>query len=1318
MPHDEGLPQTGEAQEIGQDAIDCLRANRPKGWRLTELAGDNDFGFDFQVQLAAEQQVVHPFRLQLKGTRSPKRSVDGAYFSIPLSTSTLRYFDNTDEPVLLVLCDLSVDPEEPRNGVLYYVWVREELERIDIGSVPLEQKEAVLHVPAINVLNRATDLLDEVRKRHRLSKVGHALEISVAEMDPAMVAEDRVVMVEAITKNIGSRNIVFAQALAESATDIWVNPPRGSLAWLLMESKSAIDSGKVGRCHDLLQRVAEKLPGATTLERAEYWYLTGRMHLVQGDDSAASLAFWNAVDAEQLAKYWAAWAESELRRRYRLDGSADFSDVLSALPEKPDSMLLGIKVRLFAASRRYEEAMALLETFEGPESLVARAVVQTMYSKHEEALQACIDGIAQEDKARESTRLLFLILRARARFSIALRGAEFSDGQDDTEGQILPPSGPRGVDAAALRCAWTDIEEAVVAVEEIRWVSNAEFVADIWVSTAAMLGKQEQILGRLLAAARARPDQPELQAAAESIAAQCGDFEAALEANDRLPEGNMKFLRRILFLHELDKHRDCVDLMMAHVDGTIRCHQFFASSMVAAIISADILAKTDLVQTWRAMLLDGAPEHQAQAAVLDYLLARKKNRLGGDDVLAELARADERLGHPNSTTLLLFQELDPGESSQAEQFLAVAERLRAASRLSPVIAVRIGVALAALERWDDLLSLCEEAEREFDLPRRIKAFHAFALDQLGRSDEARAILEGMLESGIDDGLALNTYVNIMVRWGITEKARAAAELILERAQTRERRMECVQLLFNLEQRADHASSRLIDLAFRMGELVAQDDEVEEGRFLGMVLATTSLGTAALSDAQREELQKRMNSFFERFPQSKVIRRMEYSEEAGAEELMRSMKSAIGLTDEREQARARLEAQLRSGALPIPFAWRPRFALGNVHDVAHLWELSKRSTIEDTQFHLNMSGQSWSPRPAVDFQSKTPLFDLITLFVLKDLDLIDLAFEFFQKVAIGQETLAELTRMAQIFSGSILREKCVELQAVLRPHLAKILQPQGNSSDGDERFPRSSCEIKTLVGSDSFVLYSDDAIFRKWALDERFDSVGMCTLDLLCALEETGRLSSTQVGEMLAKLCDWHVGVHIQLRHQIALICDEVRVATSVSEGVALLAANPRFMSIANGIWGPHSDFEVNLTHIGSATRELVQDPLVSDIAIGSFIGIWFDKVKQRLDVSIPALDLAAQVVLHSIAPNKLPIAAARRLWGVYFEVVRSLGGCTDSKSATLAIERVAVLASSLDVQVRKDSVGLSSTVGERLMMGLDIKSNACAVFCRAYVNKL
>jgi len=1315
MPHDKGLPQTGDSQEIGEDAYDCLRANRPKGWRLTELGGVNDFGFDLQAQISVKQQVVHPFRIQLKGTRSPKRSADGSFLSIDLSTTTLRLFDNTDEPVLLVLCDLSVDREDPPACRLYYVWIREELDRIQIASLPLEQKEAAIRVPTANVLDRATDLVDEVRKRHRLSRVGHALETSVAGMDSSLGAEDRVVMVEAITRNISTRSIVFAQALADPSTEVWINPPRGSLAWLLTEAKSAIASGTIEKCADLLRQASERLDAAPALEKAEYWHLTGRSRLVQGDDDGASTAFRTAAETQPQGKYWAAWAESEMRRRFRIDQDQDYSDVIAALPADADPAVLGVKARLLAASRKHAEAIALLDTFDGAESLAARAVVQTMFSRSEEALQACIDGIALEEE-RESTRLLFLILRARARFNIALKGARAEESsRPETEDEVLPPSGPIGVDAAALRQTWVDIEEAVSALEEIRWVSNAEFVVDLWIATGSMLGKQEQILARVLAAARQRPQQLALQSAAETLAAQCGDIEAALEANSRLPHGHMKVLRRVSFLHDLGKHRDCVELMVANIDTVCRTHQLFGPALVLAALSADVMARDVLMESWRAILREGDREKRAHAATLDYLLARRRNQLQSTEALDELARIDEQLEHPKPTTLLLFQELDAGSTEQAEKFLVVAGRLRSIIRLSPMIAARIGVALTTIERWDDLLALCEEASQEFEVTGRIKAFHALALDQLGRSNEARSILESMLEGGIEDGLALNTYVNIMVRWGFTEKAKSAAEVILERAQSKERRVECVRMLFNLEQHANPTSPRLADLAFRMGALASQDDEVEEGVFLCMVIAATSFETAVLGDGRKEEFQARANAFFERFPESKVLRRMEFPANAGAEEMLRSMKSAIGLSEERERQRAQLEAQLQSGELPLPFAWRPRLALGNVQDVAHLWELAKRSTPDEKKFHLNMFGQRWEQRPADSFRSRTPLFDLLTLFVLNDLGVLDKVFEFFPKVAISQATLGELMKMSQAFSGSIFRDRCLDVQQRLRPRLAQILQPRGTLSEEDRHLPNSSRELQSLARSGGYVLYSDDALLRMWVLEDKLDADGMCTLDLLCGLEEVGLMETEEVAVKLAQLCDWRVGIQIQLRHHLALIPQSVCMAPRVVEAAPLLRGAAPFMSIAGGIWGPGTDFMGAINHIGAVVRVLVQDSAVPDVAVGAYVSVWIEHATARANMPLSSMNLAAQVTLYAVSAEKLPIAAARRLWNIYFGVVEAAHGAPKSKDFSLALARVAREAGALDKRAAQEGVVLPSSFGERLMMGFDVGSEAWVAFSYAYL---
>jgi len=151
------------------------------------------------------------------------------------------------------------------------------------------------------------------------------------------------------------------------------------------------------------------------------------------------------------------------------------------------------------------------------------------------------------------------------------------------------------------------------------------------------------------------------------------------------------------------------------------------------------------------------------------------------------------------------------------------------------------------------------------------------------------------------------------------------------------------------------------------------------------------------------------------------------------------------------------------------------------------------------------------------------------------------------------------------------------------------------------------------------------------------------------------------------------------------------------------------------MWGPGTDFMGVLNHVGAVVRLLVQDPAVPDIAIGAFVAVWIDHATARADMPLPALQLAAHIAVYAVAAGKLPIQAARRLWNVYFGVVEAVHGAPDSKAYGLALARVAQEAGALDKRMTKERVTPQTTIGERLMMGLDLISNAWEAFSAAYI---
>src|SRR6218665_1339116 len=1292
MTDEQGFPKTGDSQEIGQDAVACLFANKPRNWILKDLSGTDDYGFDYQVQTSENQQVLGIFRLQLKGTRSPKLNADGTYFSIQISASTLRLYNEISEPILLVLCDLSIDPGNPGKCPLYYVWVRSELRRVEIENIPLSQNEVTLRIPKENIITKDTDLLSTIKQANQLAKFGHVLDVRLADIRPEMAAQDRLAHIQGVETGISSRGVAMIDALAEPPRSQWINPARDTLAWHLLETNRILRTGNLTKCQSEIKAAEKLLANATDLETADYWFINGKIQSMEGKNLDARNSYANAFKANDQPKYRAAWAAAELRYRHTINTNDDYTDVIGKLPGNAPE-ILAIKARLEAASRRYSEAMAILDSLSGQESLAARAVIEAMYARPNESLQACIEGLTLSD-LNDSCRQLFLLLKARARFTIAVGEKHFAIDE------IIPPSGLPEMNIQLLKQTWVDIQEAVDAMRDFGWTTNAELIADIWSSTASILGKQTETWRSIVAVAKERPHLENLQNAAASIAAQCGEFATALEINARIPDSDTKILRRAAFLHELNRYRDCVDYIKENVSKIDRSHQLFGSVLTLAALSANELAETNLVQSWSDILAND-PKLIEHHAILTYFLSTAANKIGSEDALRVLEAQYESTGHSLPIALTLFQEYDPTDITQATRCVEVATRVRQSSRLSDAAAVRLGMALVSLRKWDDLLLLSKESRTQFDGNSRLTAFEGLALDRLGRTNEARALLEQLLDGDISDSLALNTYINIMVRCGFVEEAIKASEKVLEVATETPQKIECIRLLFNLIQTSHPTSHRLIGLATQIGSLVDPKNEVQEGIFLTMFLIGTICDEASINEENRKKIQNRFQAFFEKFPDSTILKKIEISNNATGTETLRMLERTIGLTEERRQSCAKIENQLQRGELPIPYAWRPKHVLSSVHDIVHLWEIAKRSNADDKKYHLQMMlGSTWNPAPALSTRQRTPLLDMTALLVIFDLGLMDYLFAFFPKVAIGQKTLAELSRLTHPFSGSPWHHKCRELQNCLKTHFNQILQPSlGDDEDGEDSFNGVLEEIKKLSLLEEFQLYSDDIIFRIYCSGGSDNPPGICTGDFISALEETGNLSTVEAAEKFSTLCSWHVGVTILFEYQKAIIPRNLHSARSVADGVDLLQHSPQFMTMATAMWDVRADYFKGFGHAASLLKNLLEEKDLSTTTIASIVGVWYIKAKLRGDSSHLPIEIITNTVALAAA-HSLPMDKdqCHRLWSVFNALIEfEHGNMMDEKKEREGVAFLAKCCADLDSE---NSIPGISNLRGRLALGL------------------
>lgn len=1297
MPVEGPLPQTGDQQDIGADADRCFIARMPRNWKPHGLAGTDDYGLDYQIQTTPGQRATDVFKVQLKGTRSPDLSSDGEFISIQLKASTVRYYDRIVEPVLLVVCDLSVDPE-PVDCPLYYTWVRDELRRISVETLDPEQKYVTLRVPKSNRLMSSTDLSADIDAQNELSRAGHAMFQSVEQTHPGMQVEDRITVVQKISSGMAIRSTAFIDALASPAEQHWIEPAHGSLAWHLKAAERLLKISSLDRASTELNAAEAMLHGSTPLEAGDYWFLRGKFQSANCTDELARESFKRAYESNPLGKYLSARVEMELRIRNAGEGPQPYPDLIELL-KGDEPVVLSSKSRVLAAEGKFEEALAVADLIIGPERHAARALANTMSCKPEDALKDCETGLALSDLP-DNTRQLFLVLRARAKFSIAVPSSLAP------EGDILPPSGLAGIVPSHLKDAWDAIQDAIDILREAGWSSNIELLADIWCATASMLGKQSVLLPELAGAARLRPHLTSLQGALESIAAQCGDFPTALQANERLPSSDTRDLRRTILLHEAQKHTACFRWFADHFDRLDRNNALFGPAATVAALSAHKLSEPDLVMKWSAEL--ESHQHLAEhAALLHYYLAIELNKIGNDDELERLIGRYEELGRPFFLAVGLLQELNPTDGKQAALCVEIADLILKKVEPSSAMAVHVGLALITVKDWQRLSQWCKDFRTRVDAGPRMQAFEALALDRLGETQEAKVLLERMLSGGVLDSLALNTYVSIMVRCGYVQEALDAAEKIMDAATSERQQKDCTRLLFNLIQQSDPGSKRLLALAVQMGRLADQKSEVEEGIYLVMFIMATVNVDCIPTNGDRADFHRRAEVFFTTFPDSKILKRGELHEDASGQELIAQLKAIVGFTEDREVAQRRLENQMQQGLTVVPFSWRPKLVLSSVHDVVHLWEIAKVSSADDKKYHLVMlTDTEWKPPTAVSLRERTPLLDLTALVVLFDLDLIDTAVHFFGKIGIAKATLETLASLVNPFSGSPWQSKCSALQNALKPHLNKIVQPSISELDEDKDeegeddsgvLGREQKEIACLCRQDNnYRLYSDDLAFRViTAKSEKPD--GICTLDVLSGFEEAGFLTRREVAQKVSVLCGWHVGLVVRFEDLVALLPPSLEKVSNVRQGMDILDAHPEFMTAITALWDFRSPFDKTMGHAAAVIRRLAEESSLSNKALASLLGQWFVKAGLKNDAPPTTLGVLTKAIIQTALPPSRSNATAKKLWEVYMQLIEyHHGTAMDEQKERDAIKSLGAECAKLQMT----NPGLGAEVYSSLRKGL------------------
>lgn len=1298
----DSAPQESEAQRIGRLAGKAFGALIPDDWMPQPLE-EHDFGFDYMVQIAVGAVVKNVFRVQLKGTRSPTLNVEGTLYSVTLEVSTVNYLARATEPVLLVLCVLA---DEVLQSKLFYVWIHEDLKRLRRIALKDNQQSVTLHVPVENHLDQHTSIAPYLERFRKLAQIGDELDMVVQTSHPSVADEVRAGLIAKLPEGLALRSPALIDAIAEPPTSAWVEAKEGSPQWHLREAAMAIRAGRTDAAERNLQRVLGVLTSLSSVEQADYWRQRGRLDFHRGNSARAREHFSRACElAPNTPRHVAAWAEAELRHSVERKDDSNLSQVLQRLAGS-DPSILTMRARVLVGMGKSAEAIDVAESITGRERGSTLAIVLMAGRDLARALAVCEDHLSKPETLDDQRQAL-QIIRARAKFTLAVGG--ISDDE-------IPFSGLAGANLELLQEVWDDINTLVAEYRSNNWPMNVEIIADIWGLTSAMLGYREATIPVLAEAAAARPHATDLQQILEGMAATEGDFPGALEANLRLPPTATNLVRRVMLLHSAKRDLECVGVMEGKYGPLDSSDRKYSAALGMAIMSADRLFRTDLATQWTEKL-ESRSEWRVEATLLKFYRTVSQNLLERDAAVAELEASYHNQQRPLSLGAQLFYELNATKPEEATRVIELGKEITKTRMLDLDGCLHCAQAMGTLGKWDELLRYVDENIRRFQRNDRLQAVRALALDKLGRTGEAKAVLENLIAKAAPDPLALNTYIIISSRLGFNEQAISCLERVLSTATTKEARLRCLRGLFSLVHLNNPTSDRLLELAIGVGDLADQNDEAEEGLYLILMLTATMTRTFDVGDERVSLFQERLKAFCGRFPHSKVLKQASFPDNATGEEVLKTLRDLTGMSDEKLRQRLKTQNLVRRGEMAFPYAWRPRNVLDGVPDLPTLWELGKRSKSDEVHLQLQMAGPEWKPVPSSEIVEYVPLIDLVALLVLQDLELVDALFTLFKKIAISKATLRTIQSLLAPMSACPFRDKCIALQETLKQHFKQIEQPgaYGSEDEEDEASDIPHSDVLVLAKRGTYRLYSDDYVFRIGADLPDNAPTPMNTLDLLMALDELGYLSAQDVAKRLAKLCEWKVYIHVTLRHEIAVLPKGLDAARSISARIDLLRADPYASAMYDALWTIEKPLSTLQAHGGAVLKELVCEKRSNIDSIAAVAARWVMKAKFHREAPEREILLARIVVQTAVLIESMDPDLSRRLWTIYHAIVEhEYGDAMDESRYRSSIEALGRFAAFVDYN---DSLTGERSLERRLGVGLTSGTSEYDRFMGAYASK-
>jgi tetratricopeptide (TPR) repeat protein len=1291
------FPRESLAARIGHLGVRALTIHAPLDWRIRDLTGDDEVGYDAQIQVVIANRYKHLFHAQVKASTDNKLSTSGEFYSVRLEVKTLNYFRQHPTPLMLVFCGLPAD-QSPHESTVAFTWIHDEVLRrygTDYSSDDPPDKEVTFRVPAKNVLTPATDIsadLDAFTSRsHVLDSLLRQIEAVEGTSSGALGA------IENLTSNVQKNGLFFLETISGHSERPWPEAEKGSVPDLLQRCDAAIDAGEIGQAEELLEELRGQAQDAVA--RAEYHFLTGRLHTWLGQHAEASRSFEEATRIRpDEGRFVAALYEAKFITDYDPENLQPVESLRASMPSMQHPRVIATKARILGALGKADEALAILKELKGDEAAIERVLIPYIREDWNSAI-----AVAEEVAATASKRV------TRATLQILKCRSLFHKTVGNTVGSRMPPAGLPHTDISALQALWPELEKALDMCRSLRWPTNARHIVDVVAVVAGVLGRSRDVLPDVLEFASLRPAFSEGRDAAVALAVHADQPKQVLNLLSPWLSDPDRVHDAIVVMYGAGETLRVADVAEAQLLVANQDNRFHADCLLIGALCADSVARPAVRDRLLERLRSRA-DWRHHVTVFNYLRTKGDTKSAQDEALARLKEA-----HVASPHVAIIQDhlLPALPSSDAPLVLTIAERISERRRLLPHETEDVVRACITEEEYPKAHALLASARKQFGRVPRLLGLEVIVLEAEGRSQDALGILQELMSSGDAPRYSRAVLINIAIRNGFHDQAIRQFEVLLANSQDRSERFDCLRNLFALELAKGTDPERLSELTRRLGATADQNSETEEAAFLGMCVTLSTLDNSDVSADLKEEFDRRSPIFLNRFPESTLFSKFDIPDSGGAEALVAAVKKVVGLTAERERFLKKVENQLNRDEIAAPFCWRPRNLLSSVRNVPHLWEIAKRSKASAHAYHLSFAPGN-KPYETKDLRQAVgvPLIDLTTLVVAADLQLFPLVFQLFESIAITKRTLIHIQAETSGFGLSTAALRAI--RETVKERFARIQQPgiaEVLGSDG------GLDEIKSLVRSGSFLQYSDDICARLWVHGDGDVGRGITTADVLATGEQMGWISSRDAAARYAQLARWNVrGLPIYFVHFLAAIPVDVGRARSVKEAIQIMLSAEDFATFANALWNFDKSYVDTVQHVGSViARILVGSSEASEIVLAGLLSIWLDKVQFRTEPDFSREGHLATAVCVAAGKTGTHRQQIGKLWSAYIHTIERLYGNEMDEAKEAEARRVLGRKVASVAEHNADSGDL---IYQALKFGLTDGTFDYDVFAKSYTEEL